>query len=121
MLNFEPMLTSLLINATRLTLALTPLAPDLVPEGWHVNEGQLQCTYELANFVESVAFVEQLVAPAEARGHHPDIVITYNRVSLSLTTHDAGGLTPLDFQLAEDIDEIAARHRPPLSCVPSED
>ena len=53
------------------------------------------------------AFVNALVDPAEALGHHPDIVITYNRVALTLTTHDAGGLTELDFQLAEAISQLS--------------
>ncbi|MEM7650333.1 MAG: 4a-hydroxytetrahydrobiopterin dehydratase [Cyanobacteria bacterium P01_A01_bin.70] len=58
------------------------------------------------DFEAAIAFVNTLVAPAETLGHHPDIVITYNRVALTLTTHDAGGLTELDFQLAEAISQL---------------
>lgn len=87
------------------------------PAGWQINGQQLECTYKLANFVESVAFVEQLVEPAETLGHHPDVAIAYNRVSLSLTTHDANGLTDLDWELARKIDAIATRQTPPLSCL----
>lgn len=67
---------------------------------WTTDGQRLTCTFEFANFVESVAFVNRLVEPAEALGHHPDLYISYNRVTVSLTTHDAGGLTPLDFAVA---------------------
>ncbi|MEB3210219.1 MAG: 4a-hydroxytetrahydrobiopterin dehydratase [Leptolyngbyaceae bacterium] len=70
---------------------------------WRIEDSTLICTYQFENFVESVAFVNQLVEPAEAAGHHPDVAIAYNRVTISLTTHDAGGLTDLDFDLAETI------------------
>ncbi len=56
--------------------------------------------------------------PAEAVGHHPDVVIAYGRVSLSLTTHDADGLTDLDWMLAREIDAIATQQNPPLQCQP---
>ena len=58
------------------------------------------------NFVEAIAFVNALVDPAEELAHHPDITINYNQVSLQLTTHDAGGLTELDFQLAHRISQL---------------
>ncbi len=58
------------------------------------------------NFVEAISFVNSLVVPAEQLGHHPDITINYNRVFLSVTTHDAGGLTKLDFQLATTISQL---------------
>ncbi|MEO0458003.1 MAG: 4a-hydroxytetrahydrobiopterin dehydratase [Cyanobacteria bacterium P01_A01_bin.114] len=107
------MLTELLIAAASLPI----VAAQPAPAGWQINGDRLDCTYEVANFVESVALVEQIVAPAEALGHHPDIAIAYNQVSLSLTTHDAGGLSELDYQLAEAISAIAADQVPPLSCI----
>ena len=58
------------------------------------------------NFVEAMEFVNSLVEPAEQLAHHPDIVISYNRVWLQLTTHDAQGLTELDFQLAKIISQL---------------
>lgn len=73
---------------------------------WTINEGQLYCTYEFNNFVESVDFVNRMVEPAEALGHHPDLEISYNTVTIKLTTHDAGGLTQLDFDLAQRISQI---------------
>ena len=108
------MITELLVTAV---LSSTPTPFDRpVPEGWRIKGDRLECTYELSNFVESVTFVQQLVAPAEALGHHPDVSIAYNQVALSLTTHDEGGLTELDLQLAEDIDAIATQQTPPLRC-----
>jgi 4a-hydroxytetrahydrobiopterin dehydratase len=70
---------------------------------WRTDGQQLTCTYPVANFIEAVNFVNQLIAPAEALQHHPDLKVTYNQVGITLTTHDAGGLTTLDFQLAEAI------------------
>ena len=104
-------------------LLLTPtvaIADDLnptPPEGWQLNNDALECVYELTDFVDSVEFVNQLVEPSERLRHHPEIAIVYNQVSISLTTHDSGGLTALDFQLAEEISAISAQHNPPLQCV----
>lgn len=75
--------------------------------GWSVQDRQLQQTYRFGDFLEAIAFVNQLVAPAEAAGHHPDIMISYNRVTISLTTHDSGGLTAKDFDLARVISGLA--------------
>ncbi|MEM7771242.1 MAG: 4a-hydroxytetrahydrobiopterin dehydratase [Cyanobacteria bacterium P01_E01_bin.6] len=74
--------------------------------GWTIDSGMLVCAYRFEDFVESVDFVNHLVEPAEAAGHHPDVAIAYNTVTISLTTHDAGGLTTLDFELAETIASI---------------
>ena len=54
----------------------------------------------------AIAWVNKLVAPSEAAGHHPDIEISYNKVRVNLTTHDAGGLTEKDFQLAQEISTL---------------
>lgn len=74
--------------------------------GWSVEGKKLQRTWTLNNFVEAIAFVNKLVEPAEKAGHHPDIEISYNKVTVKLTTHDAGGLTEKDFQLAKVISEL---------------
>ncbi|MEM6716070.1 MAG: 4a-hydroxytetrahydrobiopterin dehydratase [Cyanobacteria bacterium P01_C01_bin.147] len=79
---------------------------ETLPSGWTTDGKTLFFERTFEDFVEAIAFVNQLVAPAEALGHHPDITVNYNRVSLSLTTHDAGGLTELDFQLAEQISAL---------------
>ncbi len=59
------------------------------------------------DFIAAIDFVNKLVEPAEASGHHPDIAISYNKVTLSLTTHDAGGLTEKDFSMAKTISDLA--------------
>lgn len=75
-------------------------------EGWTVEGKQLQLTRKFKDFVEAIAFVNQLVEPAEAAGHHPDLEISYNKVTVTLTTHDAGGLTSKDFDLAKVISQL---------------
>lgn len=57
-------------------------------------------------FPEAVAFVTRLIEPAESMQHHPDIDVRYNRVVITLSTHDAGGLTASDFTLAARIDAL---------------
>lgn len=71
--------------------------------GWSCDGKSLTRTYKFAGFPEAVAFLNRLVAPAEAMNHHPDVTISYNRVTVTLTTHDAGGLTDKDFALARSI------------------
>ncbi|NJL51939.1 MAG: 4a-hydroxytetrahydrobiopterin dehydratase [Hydrococcus sp. SU_1_0] len=77
-----------------------------VPE-WRQLKQTITRTFEFKNFVEAIAFVDQLVEPAEAAGHHPDLTISYNKVTVSLSSHDAGGLTDKDFALAQTISNIA--------------
>ena len=74
--------------------------------GWVVEGKELKRSFKFKNFVEAVDFVNQLVEPAESLAHHPDLEVTYGRVDVSLTTHDAGGLTNLDFELAEKISQL---------------
>jgi 4a-hydroxytetrahydrobiopterin dehydratase len=76
-----------------------------LPE-WKVEDGQLRRTYVFENFVQAIAFVNLLIEPAEKAGHHPDLSISYNRVTVSLTTHDAGGITQKDFDLAQVVSRL---------------
>ncbi len=59
------------------------------------------------DFVKSMRFVNRVATRAESMNHHPDISIRYNRVQLTLTTHDEGGLTMKDFMLARKIDRLS--------------
>jgi 4a-hydroxytetrahydrobiopterin dehydratase len=59
-----------------------------------------------ADFVQAMAFVNQVAGAAEAAGHHPDIDIRWNKVTLALSSHAEGGLTERDFQLAARIQEL---------------
>ena len=68
--------------------------------------GVIERTYVLPNFRASLAFVAFVGELAEAKNHHPDIDIRYNQVTLRLSTHDAGGITAKDFELARLVDEL---------------
>ena len=67
---------------------------------WDLQGNAIQCRRQFKDFIEAMNFVNRLVEPAEAAGHHPDISISYNKVTISLTTHDSGGLTEKDFEMA---------------------
>ena len=72
--------------------------------GWERAGAEIRRVYRFADFREALAFVNRVGALAEAAGHHPDIDIRYNTVTLALTTHDAGGLSAKDFDLVRAID-----------------
>lgn len=72
-------------------------------DSWQVENGELVRTFSFPDFRTSIAFVNKVGDLAEGAGHHPDIDIRYNRVRLALVTHDAGGLTAKDFDLARRI------------------
>ena len=73
---------------------------------WARQDDEIRKTFRLASFPAAVAFVTHVGFLAEAAGHHPDIDIRWRNVTLALTTHDAGGLTDKDLDLAAQIDEI---------------
>ena len=74
---------------------------------WQVEGDQLVRSFQFPDFVAALRFVNRVADLAEEAGHHPDIDIRYNRVRLGLTTHDAGGLTGKDFELAAAADQAA--------------
>jgi 4a-hydroxytetrahydrobiopterin dehydratase len=76
-----------------------------VPE-WEPIPGAIARTFQFEDFPTAIAFVDQIAKLAEAAGHHPDIDIRWNKVTLTLTTHDAGGLTEKDFALARQFDGL---------------
>jgi len=76
-----------------------------VPE-WRCRGSVIRRSYLFVDFSEAMAFVNKVAALAEEAGHHPDIDIRWNRVTLRLTTHSRGGLTRKDFSLARKIDRI---------------
>jgi 4a-hydroxytetrahydrobiopterin dehydratase len=73
--------------------------------GWTMREGKLTREWTFKDFVQAMEFVNQVAALAEAAGHHPDIDIRYNRVSLGLVSHDAGGITQRDAAMARQINQ----------------
>jgi 4a-hydroxytetrahydrobiopterin dehydratase len=74
-----------------------------VPE-WSELNGAIQRTFQFNDFVEAMRFVNRVAEAAEADQHHPDILIRWNKVTLTLSTHDASGITEKDFALAKKID-----------------
>jgi 4a-hydroxytetrahydrobiopterin dehydratase len=76
-----------------------------VPD-WQIESGELVRTFLFKDFRASLAFVNKVGDLAEAAGHHPDIDIRYNKVRLALVTHDAGGITQKDFDLAASADKL---------------
>jgi 4a-hydroxytetrahydrobiopterin dehydratase len=72
--------------------------------GWERVGDAIRRTYRFRDFREALAFVNRVGEMAEAAGHHPDIDVRYSAVTLALTTHDAGGLTAKDVELARAID-----------------
>ena len=76
-----------------------------VPD-WQIESGELVRTFLFKDFRQSLAFVNKVGELAEKAGHHPDIDIRYNKVRVALSTHSEGGLTDLDFEVAEKIDTL---------------
>lgn len=76
---------------------------------WQKKDGQIQRVFQFPGFMDSISFVNRVAAHAESVDHHPDILVLYNRVTLSISTHDAKGITQKDFDFARMADEIAAQ------------
>jgi len=74
--------------------------------GWALLEGKLHRSVVFSDFVEAFGFISRVALLAEAMNHHPEWSNVWNRVDIDLTTHDAGGLSDLDFQLADRIDKL---------------
>ncbi|MHB1023298.1 MAG: 4a-hydroxytetrahydrobiopterin dehydratase [Acidobacteriaceae bacterium] len=75
-----------------------------LPE-WKLDEGRLVRDFKFADFVHAMIFVNSVAELAEAVGHHPDIDIRYNQVRLGLVSHDAGGITERDVEMAASLDQ----------------
>ncbi len=90
-----------LLNDQQITESLASL------DGWHRKGDEIVRDFKLDDFVGSVKFVDAIVAPAEKMGHHPDIAISWNTVTVSISTHSEGGLTAADFELAAQINALA--------------
>jgi 4a-hydroxytetrahydrobiopterin dehydratase len=92
--------------------AMPPLDDTAVAEGlqhlpgWERRGNQIVKTFTRQDFTHAMVFVNEVADAAEAAGHHPDIDIRWNKVTLALSTQAAGGLTDRDFQLAARIQEL---------------
>jgi 4a-hydroxytetrahydrobiopterin dehydratase len=80
-----------------------------IPPGWTLGDdgAALERTYRFKDFAEAFAFLTRVAAHAEAVDHHPEFTSVWNRVDFRLTSHDAGGVTPRDLDLARAIDALA--------------
>jgi 4a-hydroxytetrahydrobiopterin dehydratase len=76
-------------------------------DGWERRGAAISRTFECGDFVGSVRFVESLVEPAEAMGHHPDLELSWDKVTVTVSTHSEGGLTVADFELAQKVDALS--------------
>ena len=77
-----------------------------LPADWIDSEGALERTFELPSFREAIAFVNRVADLAEEANHHPDIAVSYRKVTLRWTTHSAGGITERDHELAARTSEL---------------
>jgi 4a-hydroxytetrahydrobiopterin dehydratase len=75
--------------------------------GWERSGEAIEKSFERGDFVGSVEFVRSLVEPAEAMNHHPDLAVSWDTVTVTITSHSEGGLTAADFELAGKIDALA--------------
>lgn len=89
------------LNQTQIEAELLN-APD-----WAEVSGKIQRTFQLADFEAAMAFVNGLAEYAERVQHHPDMLIRFNKVTISVNTHDAGGITAKDFALAHEAERLA--------------
>ncbi|MFS8795145.1 4a-hydroxytetrahydrobiopterin dehydratase [Synechococcus sp. R55.6] len=76
--------------------------------GWSLQDGKLHRQFQFRSFVEAFGWMSSVALVAESMGHHPEWTNVYNRVRVHLTTHDAGGITELDFTLAQRMNELAS-------------
>ncbi len=94
------------MNAEQVQTAMMA-APD-----WAETGGQIHRTFQFKDFVEAMKFVNKVAEQAEADQHHPDVLIRWNKVTLTLSTHDAAGITAKDFALASKSDAFAKLFAP---------
>lgn len=76
-------------------------------EGWRLEGDRIVREFEFDDFVGSIRFVDSLVGPAEEMNHHPDLGVSWNKVTVAVTNHAEGGLTEKDFELARRIQKLA--------------
>lgn len=74
--------------------------------GWRLTDGQITTTVTRENFRDALLFVNAVGYLAERANHHPDIAISWNKVTLTLVSHSAGGLTAKDFALARQVNDL---------------
>jgi 4a-hydroxytetrahydrobiopterin dehydratase len=76
---------------------------------WSVENGKLHREYKFRTFVQAFGFIAQVAMLAERSAHHPEWFNVYNRVTVDLTTHEAGGITQRDLDLAREMEQVASK------------
>jgi len=76
--------------------------------GWCVEDKELVKDFRFSSYLDGIAFVQRVAIEAEAMNHHPDLLVNWRRVVVRLTTHSAGGITALDFELAGRTEAVVA-------------
>jgi len=89
-----------LLNDTAIQAALAKLP------GWQVEGHELVKVFQFASYLAGIEFVQQVARLAEEKNHHPYLLVRWRKVTVHLATHSAGGLTKLDFELAEKISAL---------------
>ena len=93
---------STVLSASEIDQALEKLP------GWSRQGKTIQKVLQFSNFLEAMEFVNKIAVAAEAANHHPDIAISYNKVTLALVSHDSGGVTQRDIGMAGKINDVRA-------------
>jgi 4a-hydroxytetrahydrobiopterin dehydratase len=75
-------------------------------EGWELSEGAIRRTFKFPDYSAALAFVVRVGLAAEKRDHHPDMLLGWGRVQVAWSTHDAGGITELDAEMAKRTDQL---------------
>jgi 4a-hydroxytetrahydrobiopterin dehydratase len=95
-----------LLSAEEIQSGLASLSPD-----WSATDTELHRAVKFPTFLVAVQFISEMAPIAEQLDHHPDITLSWRNVGITLSTHSAGGLTALDFDLACQLDSIIDRLR----------
>jgi 4a-hydroxytetrahydrobiopterin dehydratase len=93
---------STVLSASEIDQALEKLP------GWSRQGIAIERVFQFGNFLEAMEFVNKIAVAAEAANHHPDIAISYNKVTLALASHDSGGVTQRDIGMAGKINDVRA-------------
>ena len=93
------------LSAAQVERALKPL------KGWKRDGDFITKAFKFRTFLEGIRFVDQLALVAESQEHHPDIQVVWTTVTLSIQTHDEGGITDLDIGLAREIEKYLASRK----------
>ncbi len=94
-------------STTEIDQLLETLNREL-PDPWELRDGKLHKELRFGDFIDAFGFMTRVAMHAEKLNHHPEWSNVWNRVTIDLTTHEAGGITALDFELAETIERLVA-------------